>query len=64
MESEKNLISIDMNKYEKVVFDSLVESVSFIKLKQDNIPIFDFCHKIIQSNNHYYLLVQSKFQNY
>lgn len=49
-----------MNQYEKVVFDSLVESVSFIKLEQDNVPIFDFCHKIIESNNYYYLLVQNR----
>lgn len=59
-ESKKDLISINMNQCEKVSFDSLVESVSFIKLEKDNVPIFDFCHKIIQSNNNYYLLVQNR----
>ncbi len=59
-ETRKDLISIDMNQYEKVDFNSLMKSVSSIRLELDSIPTFELCHKIIQNNNHYYLLVQNR----
>jgi hypothetical protein len=59
-ETRKDLISIDMNQYEKVDFNSMIKSVSSIKLKHDSIPTFEYCHKIIQNNNYYYLLVHNR----
>lgn len=59
-ETKKDLISIEMNQYEKVDFNSLIKSVSSIELKHEGIPVFEHCHKIIQNNSYNYLLVRNR----
>lgn len=57
---EENILTIDMDQYETVDFDSLVESVIPIKLQKESSVLLFNCKKIIQNKNYYYLLVNNR----
>lgn len=54
-DKKEDIITIDMNQYETVDFNSLVESISSVKLQQEGSLSFDFSSKIIQNKNQYFL---------
>ena len=58
-DKKENIITIDMNQYETVDFDSLVESVLPIKLQKESSVLLYNCKKIVQNKNYYYLSVNN-----
>ena len=57
---KEDITTIDMDQYETVDFDSLVESVLPIKLQKESSVLLVNCKKIIQNKNYYYLLVNNR----
>lgn len=51
--SDKNIIQMDMNKYQTISFDSLVTDISCTRLEKN---MFDGCINMIQYKDYFYLM--------